>query len=314
MKNILSCILTCFVFFSCKKDDVSNSIDNLNSHIKYFGFTIIDTHWDDPTDSELKTNYADEIHTFSNLADILVINPTDNIIQRTETFSALDLKPILHLSELFFQVIDSNSPSGSNYDLRPNYEERWNTFKNTNQAILNTNYIGAFYIGEEPTWNGISFAELNQVTLLLKTDFPSVPIMIIEAYPSLDQLQIPELIDWVGFDRYFIKNPNEDSEFQQNWQTLKSKLTSPSQKIMIVMDSHYLDWAHGNFGNINLLEMDIVANNYYQLAQSDEKVIGILGYFWPSGFDFPNSVGARNMPENIKENYSRIGKEITNKQ
>lgn len=313
MKNIVAYILTLSILFACKKDDESNSITNINSHIKYFGFTIVDTYWDDPTDSETKTNYADEIHTFSNIADILVVNPNDNLVQRTQTFVDLELKAILHLNELFFELVDTNSLSGSNYDLRADYQERWNEFKHINQSILNTNYIGAFYIGEEPTWNGITFSELNDVAQFLNTENPTISSMIIEAYPSLSDLQIPESIDWIGFNRYFVKNPNINIEFQQDWEILKSKLSNPSQKIMVIMDSHYIDWAHGDFGNIDLIQMNEVANNYYDLAKSDERVIGILGYHWPNGFDIPESIGARGMPQNVKMEYERIGEEITGK-
>ena len=138
--------------------------------------------------------------------------------------------------------------------------------------------------------------------------------MIIEAYPVLNDLQVPETVDWIGFDHYFIKNPNSSSIFQQEWQTLKSKLSNPSQKIMVIMDSHYIDWAHGDFGNIALSEMAEVANNYYQLAKNDTTVIGMLGYFWPNGFDITESIGARGMPEEVRNQYERIGKEITGKE
>lgn len=313
MKSIVAYILILSTLFACKKDDESSSFDNQNSHIEYFGFTIIDTYWDDPTDSETKTNYADEIYTFSNLADILVVKPNDNLVQRTQTFVDFELKAILHLNELFFELIDTNSPSSSNYDLRPDYQERWKDFKKINQAILNTNYIGAFYIGEEPTWNGIAFAELDAVAQLLQTEFPNTPTMIIEAYPSLNDLQVPQTVDWVGFDRYFIENPNTNAEFQQDWNTLKSKLSNPNQKIMVILDSHYIDWAHLDFGNIEFTQMNIIAKNYYELAKSDEKVIGILGYFWPNGFDITGSIGARGMPQHVKIEYERIGREITRK-
>ncbi len=311
MRNIIKIILFFSVLLSCNKDNEVSPIKNRNSHIKYFGFTLIDTYWDDPTDSEIKTNYADEIYTFSNLADILVVNPSDDLVQRTQTFFDFELKTIFHLNELFFELIDTNSPSGANYDLRLDYQERWNEFKSINESILDTSFVGAFYIGEEPTWNGITFSDLTNVAELLKADKPTIPLMIIEAYPSLNDLQVPDLVDWIGFDRYFISNPNINTEFQQDWEILKSKLTNPSQKIMVIMDSHYIDWAHGDFGNIDLGQMGEVANNYYELAKSDERVIGILGYFWPNGFDTPESIGARGMPQNIKTEYKRIGKEIS---
>lgn len=80
------------------------------------------------------------------------------------------------------------------------------------------------------------------------------------------------------------------------------------------MDSHYIDWAHGDFGNIDLDKMDEVANNYYQLAKNDTLSIGLLGYFWPNGFDIPGSIGARGMPNKVQEKYKEIGKEITKKE
>jgi hypothetical protein len=82
---------------------------------------------------------------------------------------------------------------------------------------------------------------------------------------------------------------------------------------MVVLDSHYIDWAHGDFGNIEMTQMNIVAKNYYELAKSNEKVIGILGYFWPNGFDVAEAIGARGMPQNVKMEYEKIGIEITGK-
>ena len=79
------------------------------------------------------------------------------------------------------------------------------------------------------------------------------------------------------------------------------------------MDTHYIDWAHGDYGNIALDQMGDVADNYYTLAKADEQVIGILGYFWPNGFDIEGSIGARGMPQSVKDQYEQIGKEITGK-
>lgn len=306
-------ILTFFTLLTCGAVNDIYVLDKSNDHLKYFGFTLIDTHWDDPSDADTKTNYADEIDHFSNIADMLVLKPDTNLIQRTQYFANLDLKAFLHLNELFFELKGTNSPSGSNYDLRADYQIRWRTFKHVNQAILNKDYIGAFYFGEEPTWNGITFTELNTVTELLEKDFPDIPSMLIEAYPAIGDLQVPETVDWVGFDQYFTKDPNINTEFQLNWAILKSKLSSPQQKIMVILDSHYIEWTHGDFGGIDILQMNDVANNYYELALSDKKVIGLLGYFWPNGFDFPESTGARGMPPVVKKTYQRIGQEITGK-
>lgn len=309
--NILL-LLTC-LFISCNKKNATEPVIQA-THLKYFGFTLIDTYWDDPTDTETKTNYINEVAGFSNMADILVVNPSDNIIERVTTMNILHVKSILHLNEIFFEQVGTSSPSGVEYDLRSNYQDRWNQFLDINQLQLNKDKIQCLYIGEEPTWNGIGYNELKSATDYVKSTLPDISIMIIEAYPAIDQLQIPNSVDWVGFDRYFIKNPQTAEDFIGNLNVLKSKFSTNTQKLVLVMDAHYISQLHGTYGGIALNEMEEVANNYYALAKSEQKTIALLGYFWPSGFDNSNSIGARNMPNNVLQNYIRIGKEITKKE
>ena len=281
-------------------------------HIQYFGFTLVDTSWDDPTDEEFKTNYNNEVAAFSNVADILAVNPEDNIVNRMKAMQELQMKSIIHVNEIFFQIEGTNAPSGTDYKLRADAQERWDTFLDTNSLYLNQDLIQAIYVGEEPTWNGISFAELKKVADYVKLTIPDITVMVIEAYPTLNEFRIPESVDWVGFDHYFIKDPKNDATFKAELQVLKSKL-SEEQKLILVMDTHYIDFAHGDFGGIMLNEMGTVATSYYELAKAEPKTIAILGYFWPSGFDQANSIGARHMPEEVKKEYVKIGKQITDK-
>ena len=48
-----------------------------------------------------------------------------------------------------------------------------------------------------------------------------------------------------------------------------------------------------------------IATSY--VANADTAVIGILGYFWPRGFDAPNSVGSRDLPTSVLDEHERIG-------
>jgi len=312
MRDCISILTICLLFLlGCSSKDNAASAPPVE-HIKYFGFTLVDTYWDDPTDSENKTNYNDEVATFCNMADILVLSPTDDIVDRMKAMEELQMKSVLHLFELFFEVKDSQAPSGTNYQLRSDAESRWDTFMTTNSLIQNQDLVQAFYIGEEPTWNGISFSELKQVTDYVKSTLSEVPILVVEAYPSLNDLQIPSSVDWVGFDHYFIKDPKNSPIFTSEMNLIKSKI-SEEQSLVLIMDTHYIDFAHNDLGKITLDDMDAVANSYYELAKSEPKVIAILGYFWPSGFDDTNSIGARHMPTEAKQEYIRIGKEISKK-
>lgn len=304
-------LLSVFCVFGCNSSEEA-PLNSPVDHIKYFGFTLVDTHWDDPTDSETKSNYSDEVAPFSNMADILVVNPTDDIVDRMKAMEALQMKSILHLNDLFFEVEGTDAPSGRDYRLRPDAQQRWDIFLGTNSLYVNQDLVQALYVGEEPTWNGITFTELKKVSDYVKLTIPGITVMVVEAYPALDDLQIPASVDWVGFDHYFIKDPKNDAAFTSELNVLKSKL-SEEQKLILIMDTHYIDFAHEDLGGIALNEMATVATSYYELAKSEPKTIAIIGYFWPSGFDYPDAIGARHMPNEIKQEYSRIGKEITDK-
>ena len=305
-----------FLFSGCHKNEKNPAEKNCSTkHLQYFGFALVDVSWDDPLDEpSTKTNYLDEVAAFTNIADILVVNPTDDIVNRMQAMRALEVKAYLHLNEIFFELVDHNAPSGNHYSLRTDYQTRWTTFAATNNLTVNSTMVQAFYLGEEVFWNGISYEELKAAADHIKNTFPHVPIMMIEAYPVLDEIQIPSSIDWVGFDHYFIKNPNLDLGFQKELTNLKSKLSTEKQRIVLIMDTHYINWAHGDIGNISLDEMKLVASNYYKLALSETKTIAIIGYFWPSGFDDPMALGARHMSLETKEEYIGIGKAITGKE
>ena len=229
--NRLTLIFAIVLLVSCHKENQSDQTIN-SSHIKYFGFTLIDTYWDDPTDNQTKTNYIDEVFGFSNIADILVVNPSDNIVARMTEMNDFQVKSILHLSEIFFEIVGTSSPSGVEYDLRTDFQSRWDEFINVNNLQVNQDLIQSFYIGEEPTWNGISFSELKSATDYVKSAIPTIPIMIIEAYPIIDQLQIPNSVDWIGFDHYFIKDPNSNLDYLSELNNLKSKFTNAEQKLV----------------------------------------------------------------------------------
>ncbi len=146
----------------------------------------------------------------------------------------------------------------------------------------------------------------------IKATTPDSPILIIEASPAIPDLVIPNAVDWIGFDHYFIKDPKNDGNYLSELTTLKAKLAH-SQRLVLVLDSHYINSGHSALGGIALNEMQAVAKSYYDLAKAEPKTIALLGYFWPNGFDAPNAIGARGMPDAVLAEYKRIGKEITGK-
>ena len=306
-------IVFSILVLSCSKDRLKDPLPvKQNQNLKYFGFSLIDVGWDDPADSETKTNYIDEVASFSNVADILVLAPTDNVVSRMQAFEQMEVKVILHLSEIFFELVSTGgTKSGVIYGLRDDYKERWDLFITENNIAVNYQLISCFYIGEEPAWNGISAEEFTAACDYAKLTTPEVPILNVEAYLDVENIYTPGSVDWVGFDHYFLQQPSTDSEYINELATVKSKLKS-HQKIFLIMDSHWIKLFHGS-GGIAKTDLDFIARDYYQMANADTSIIGILGYFWPSGFDIKGSTGARHLPVNVLEEYQNIGKVITGK-
>jgi len=285
-----------------------------NAAPQYFGFVLTDVGWDDPSDGIIKTNYVDEVAPFTNTGDILPSGPTDNIVNRLQLMQTNGMKGVLHLNDMFFQRIGTGgTKSGVLMGLRPDYQTRWNTFVSTNNLTANSSLIESFYVGEEPAWNSISYSDLKAATDYVKSTVSSVPISIIESYNAINLLQVPTSVDWIGFDLYGIRNPNTMPEYRAAVNLIKSKRSTASQKLVIVMDTHFIQSSHGDVGGLTQSDMAAVATSYYDLALSEPDTIAIWGYFWPSGFHATTAVGARNLPQNVKDEHKRIGKLITGK-
>jgi hypothetical protein len=277
-------------------------------HLKHFGFYLVNTGVPDPNDRVKKTNYTDEVSAFTNLNQYAVFYPTQPIAADLKSMVSACTKPFISVELLFWYRADSNAPSGNRYALHGDWRERWALFKSTNSASLSAANIGAFYIADEPVWNGIPFAELDAVTQLIKGDYPDISTFYVEAQPVLDSMQVPTSMDWIGFDRYAMFNPAVNSSYLADLAKLKSR-RSNNQKIVIISETKWEPYYRQTFG-LSPADMGATIQSYYDLAAGDTDVIGLIGYLWPGGFDSPGSLGARNLPGQIQEVMKDQGRKI----
>lgn len=310
--KVILCFLFIITVWSCKKEITEAFPAKTNKNLKYFGFTLIDVGWDDPTDQSTQTNYLDEVKGFTNLADILVVEPSDNIVGRIEKMAEANVQSVLHLNELFFENTGAGgTTSGFIYTLRQDFKERWDEFMDINQLSSHVSLIGVLYLGEEPAWNGITEDDFTKAANYVKQTIPEVPILLVEAFAIVNEMYVPDAVDWVGFDHYFLKEPTTNQSFQEELSVMKAKM-QPTQKICLILDSHWIKIAHGSSG-ISKFDMDVIARDYFKMANADTSIVALLGYYWPNGFEFKNAIGGRGMPENVKAEYEKIGKAITGK-
>ncbi len=283
-----------------------------NGSLQYFGYALVDCGFDDPTDTVDRRNYVTEVASFSNVAQMCVFDPSENILDRLQLMSKNNLKALLSIQAIFFVGSpDATQGSGMNFAIHPQYQARWEHFVSNNNLSQNISSIAAFYVADEPVWNGITFAELKIAADAIKASFASVPTAIIEAPDGIRNLQVPLSIDWIGFDRYAVAKPDIDPEYNRELALLKSKRSRSGQKILLVMDAQWLPF-YGEAGYLPR-RMKAVASRYYNLAKSDPDIVGIIGYLWPSGFDHPDQMGARHLPKKVIDEHVRIGKLITGK-
>ncbi|HHN74255.1 MAG TPA: hypothetical protein ENK10_03420 [Acidobacteria bacterium] len=281
-------------------------------HLEHFGFALVDCGFDDPLDGVVKTNYADEVAPFSNIAHLCVFQPTDSIGGRLATFAALQMRAILSVESLFFnRVPDFSSPSGSRLTLRGDYLARWQQFLAVNGSVIDEDTVAALYLADEPFWNNCAAADLQAVADLLEASRPGIPTLIVEAAPALASLVVPASVDWIGFDHYGVLDPGSDATYLGELDLLKSRRSSAHQRVLLIMEAQWFP-AYGIFG-VTEDDLGAVALNYYALGQSDPAVIGMIGYLWPGGFDAPDQKGARELPASVQAVYAFLGHEIAGK-
>ena len=278
-------------------------------HLRYFGYAGIDVGLDDPFDDTNKMNYVDEVASFCNVGHITANHPMNLMHDRLQVMLDANMKGILHIQNIIFSIERSyENDSGWQLAMYDNAQDRWNQFVERNRSCLTENYIACFYLVDEPVWNGLSYVELEDAAEMIKATFPDIPIMVVEAYPTLEFFRIPDAIDWVGFDYYGTLDPSEDADYLRGMDYIKWLRTRSSQKIMLIMEGQWFP-EYSELGYQEEVMADI-ALNYMKLALSREEIIGIIGYTWPGGIDGNNHKGVRDMHRSVRDMHKRIGEYI----
>lgn len=319
-------VLCLGMLISCGGDDNTKATDGsvvisadsitlsklTNPMLTHFGFVGVDCRFDDPSDNLSIDNYINEIASFSNIAHMCVFGPDESIAIRIDNFQSHQIKSLLHIESIFFSSKKSeHTGSGFRLTLYEDVDERWANFVNENRNVLTPENVAAFYVVDEPVWNGVEFADFDRVLALIKTTFPQIPTLSIEAYPVLDKFLVTDQLDWLGFDRYDSVDPYNDAEWLSDLNTVSNSRTNAEQKIVIVASTQWLPYY--NDAGIKPEDMASIASSYFDVANSQEDVVAVIGYLWPSGLDAPEQLGARHLPNNVQKTLIEIGKLITKK-
>lgn len=280
------------------------------SGLEFFGFAVVDCGWDAPNDQTSETCFVEEVAGFTNVAQMSVYSPSESIDVRISQFNRVGIRAILHVEALLFSLTaDATSPSGLRLNLRDDAATRWYQFVKVNSRVLSAEHIAAIYVVDEPVWNGLEQGSFEPALSLVKGTYPEIPTLAIEAYPVMDEIMVPETLDWVGFDRYDIADPANDKAWLGDLETLREAITRNDQRIVIVASTQWLPYYQHEAG-ITPAGMEAVIESYYSVAVSDPQVVALIGYLWPGGLDDPAQLGARDLPENVQDTIRDIGMAI----
>jgi len=282
--------------------------------LRWFGYAAVDSGWDDPHDQVSKTCYLDEVAAFTNLAGMAIHAPDEAVGRRLEDMSRHGVGAALDVSALFYERVEPAAEvTGSKVDLRlrPDHRERWQRFVRGNALAERADQLACLYLADEPVWNGITAEELAAQAVLVKATLPTVPLLVIEAWPVVDRLRVPPQVDWIGFDRYGVPDPEHDAEYRGLLGRLKALRTRPGQRLAVVFEAQWLP-GYGTAG-YPPSAMGPVAASYHRLAAGDADVVALIGYIWPGGLDGKTQLGARQLPEEALREHRRIGRLITGK-
>lgn len=164
-------------------------------------------------------------------------------------------------------------------ELYPNYAERWGRLADAVRSRIGK--VGAFYLMDEAQYRGATPAELETAAQTIKKTFPKTKVMMVEAGPQVtSSLKVPPSVDWVGFDWYC-----------QPFETITEKLAiltgriTPTQSLFLVPESAPLAACGGAPGHATDVEIAKLQYQYFLLALSNPRVIGMLAFgFWTSGY------------------------------
>jgi hypothetical protein len=218
-----------------------------------------------------------------------------------------NMRVIVAAQHTLFEPVGEPGDPHQVYDLRPDYQLRWQIAIQDKHHALGTlaEYV---FVADEPHWNGISRDEMAEADRLIKTTLPWLATLTSfsdRIEPSwFDGQEVP--VDAVGYHQYHVRDPRVDPIYQDNLDLIRSY--SPGRAFFYVLDAWWS--AEHSAAGLEPTDMAEVARNTLSMAEADERAVGIVGFHWPS---LPYGRGARDLPPHVRWQYRTIGSGITGK-
>ncbi len=264
--------------------------------VDFFGYVGVLCDFDDPLDDVTLTDYSAEVAGFTNANHVCLPADPADWADRISRANAL-FRPVLSVEGAF--DFAGAGPDG------PESSAVWPVVRD---AIITSQVDPAriiFYLVDEPTLRGISPEAVDRAAAIIRADFPTAEVLLVEACGMNGPPPIaPNLTLW-GFDCYIFADPGQSPQFMAYLDLVKRRL-GPDQRMVLVMDANHTEY-HAAAG-VALDDMGDVARAYAALALSRPEVVGMLGYTWAGGIDNDEERGVRDMPPEVIAAHREVGR------
>ncbi len=288
-----------------------------NSNLRYFGYYHGDMDFEKETHRGYVSNHIVAIGKLGNCNVVIfgiwpgwyVENP-DKFYEKMHLAAKYKLKVLLNVYGIFFKW--------KQQQMQDNWQERWSNYKKLINGEVEDDIFG-FYI-DEPKQSGIKESQFRLATKCIRKDFPNKRLISVISVFSLRN-NIPasyfEYCTGVGFDYYEGSWKKEDKikrpEISYYALFDKFKKQIAVKKNIWLVPKAFL---RTDFDSQNKAIDDI--RHWYEIAQTDKQVIGILNFSYASYWAKYNPIGAaqlfdeqnRYYDEALKGVHIEIGKSI----
>jgi hypothetical protein len=258
--------------------------------LDFFGYVGVMCDLDDPFDDTGLTDFSAEVAGFTNANHVCLPTETSQWVARLRAADA-QFRPILSI-ETAFDFAGTGEPG-----LWPEVRD----------AIIDSEIDPAriiFHLVDEPTLRGIAPALVSRAAQIVRADFPTAEVMVIEACRiEGPPLVVPEITLW-GFDCYTFADPLTDPTYMTFLHLAQGQL-GPGQRLVLIMDANHTPVHEG--AGLSQIDMAGVAWAYGWLALSLPDLAGMIGYTWAGGIDGPDERGVRDMPPGVIFSHRQVG-------
>lgn len=227
---------------------------------------------------------------------------------------------ILELQNIFFERTQAVGMRG--LELRTDYRSRWAVAASNIRAVDPRVVVG-FQLGDELVWNGVTWAQLNATSVLVKTTFPHLFIHYDEGGKPLyhspcmnvnhqvcEYEHVPDAIDYVSTDDYLpFSAHNAARMFYEKFLFPKMR---PHQRVWVIPPTfNSSETCPGVGTSIEAIDACLLNQtlSYLRWADADDRVVGIDAFhFGTYGAD----VGLVGLPRTL-ECYRTLGQQLVDR-